>query len=236
MKLKIGDLFCGTGGFSHGFVKTGAFEVSFGIDIRRPSTETFAANHPKATPVCDDIRNVTPSGIADRLGTSELDVIIGGPPCQGFSSIRPFRSINENDHRNNLFEQFMLFVGFFRPRFVVLENVVGMVRHNNGQTLTAIRQAVEALGYSVDVAVLNAVNFGVPQKRERVIVLGSREKRKPPIPEMTHVFNGRSMAGKAVAVKSLPLFLARSFTSTDGTRCYLRPPRNRSGGRSCRIS
>jgi DNA (cytosine-5)-methyltransferase 1 len=206
MKHKIGDLFCGTGGFSHGFVQTGAFEVAFGIDIRRPSSETFAANHRDAIPICDDIRTITPSRIAERIGTSKLDIIIGGPPCQGFSSIRPFRSINENDHRNNLFEQFVLYVGFFRPRYVVLENVVGMVRHNNGRTLTAIRQALESLGYSVEVAVLNAVNFGLPQKRERVIVVGSRGKRKPPIPEITHAFNGRSMAGKGMAVKPLPLF------------------------------
>ena len=232
MKLKIGDIFCGTGGFSHGFAQTGLFEVSFGIDIRRPSTETFAANHPKAIPVCDDIRNVTPSRIADRIGTSKLDVIIGGPPCQGFSSIRPFRSINENDHRNNLFEQFVLFVGFFRPRFVVLENVVGMVRHNNGQTLTAIRQAVEALGYSVDVAVLNAVSFGVPQKRERVIVLGSRGKRKPPIPEITHLFNGRSMAGKGVAVKPPPLFSQDLSPALTGPDAIYDLPEIKAGGES----
>ena len=201
MKLRIGDLFCGTGGFSHGFAQTGSFEVAFGIDIRRPSTETFAANHPRAISFCDDIRNVTPSRIAERIGTSKLDVIIGGPPCQGFSSIRPYRSINENDHRNNLFEQFVLFVGFFQPRFVVLENVVGMVQHNDGQTLTAIRHAIESLGYSVDAAVLNAVNFGVPQKRERVIVVGSKGSLKPRMPEPTHVFNGRSMAGNGAVAK-----------------------------------
>lgn len=206
MKLRIGDLFCGTGGFSHGFVQTGLFQVAFGLDIRRPSTETFSANHPGAISICDDIRNVRPSEVADRLGCSKLDVIIGGPPCQGFSSIRPFRSINENDQRNNLFEQFVLFIGFFKPHFVVLENVVGMLQHDEGQTLNLIREAIGSLGYSVHVAVLNAVSFGVPQKRERVIVIGRKGKTIPVGPEPTHAFDGKSMAGNGVAVRSLPLF------------------------------
>ena len=206
MKLRIGDLFCGTGGFSHGFVQTGFFRVAFGLDIRRGSTETFSANHPGAIPICDDIRNVKPSEVADRIGHSKLDVIIGGPPCQGFSSIRPFRSINENDQRNNLFEQFVLFTGFFEPQFVVLENVVGMLRHDKGQTLKSIREAIGALGYAVHVAVLNAVNYGVPQRRERVIVIGRKGKTIPIGPEPTHAFNGRSMAGNGVAVRPLPLF------------------------------
>jgi DNA (cytosine-5)-methyltransferase 1 len=208
MKLRVGDLFCGTGGFSYGFGQTGQFEVVLGIDIRPASVETFKANHPDAIAICDDIRNVHISTVAEQLGrgTNSLDVLVGGPPCQGFSSIRPYRSINENDQRNSLFEQFVLYIAFFRPRFVVFENVVGLLRHKCGHTLNQIKVAVEALGYSVEFRVLNAVAYGVPQKRERVILLGIRGGKKvPSFPEPTHQFEGRSMA-KGGSLARLPLF------------------------------
>jgi DNA (cytosine-5)-methyltransferase 1 len=205
--LRIADLFCGTGGFSYGFSQTGNFDVVLGIDLRPSSAETFKANHPEAVAICDDIRKVPITDVAERLGrgSKSLDVIIAGPPCQGFSSIRPYRSINENDQRNSLFEQFILYIGFFRPRFVVFENVVGLLHHDRGKTLIEIKKAIEALGYSVDCHVLNAVAYGVPQKRERVIVLGKRGSSQLPLfPEPTHKYNGRSMASGCSA--ALPLF------------------------------
>jgi DNA (cytosine-5)-methyltransferase 1 len=208
MKLRVGDLFCGTGGFSYGFSQTGHFEVVLGLDIRQSSVETFKTNHSNAIVICDDIRNVHIAAVAEQLGkgAESLDVLIGGPPCQGFSSIRPYRSINENDQRNTLFEQFVLYIGFFRPRFVVFENVVGLLHHKQGQTLSSIKEAVEALGYAVDYRVLNAVAYGVPQKRERVILVGRRDSKAAPLfPEPTHESNGRSMA-KGSRIVPLPLF------------------------------
>lgn len=199
MPLKVADLFCGTGGFSHGFEQTGEFEVVLGLDIKAASAETFAANHPDAVTVRDDIRNVRVGAVAERLGVSRggIDVIVAGPPCQGFSSIRPYRSVNENDLRNNLFEQLTVFVDFFRPEFVVFENVVGLLHHKKGRTIEGIRLSFEALGYATRVQVLNAVHFGIPQKRERVILLARRNHRynQPPLlPDPTHSFYGRSMA------------------------------------------
>ena len=204
MMATVADLFCGTGGFSHGFSQTGEFRVVLGIDILGPSVETFAANHPDALAISDDIRDVRLKDLTRQLsrGRKSIDVLIGGPPCQGFSSIRPFRSINENDRRNTLFEQYTLFVGFFRPKFVVFENVVGLKNHKKGKTLKAVVKAIEELGYSTEVAVLNALSFGIPQKRERVIVLGRRGKTKPKMPQPSHDGNGRSMGG-ALAQKVL---------------------------------
>src|ERR1700674_135000 len=128
MTLKVADFFCGTGGFSNGFAQTGECEVVLGLDVKRASIDTFSANEPGAIAICEDIRNVKVRELAERLGKTRnaIDVMGGGPPCQGFSSIRPYRSINEDDRRNNLFEQFTLFVDFFKPRFVVFENVVGL--------------------------------------------------------------------------------------------------------------
>jgi len=208
MKLTVGDLFCGTGGFSYGFCQTGHFEVVLGVDIRPSSAETFAANHPGAITVRNDIRKVRIADVAERLGrgTQSLDVLIGGPPCQGFSSIRPFRSINENDERNTLFEQFVLYIKFFRPRFVVFENVVGLLHHNRGNTLSSIKKSIEAVGYAVDYSVLNGVAYGVPQRRERVILLGRKNGKAAPLfPKPTHESNGRSMA-RGKVLSALPLF------------------------------
>ncbi len=206
MSWKLADLFCGTGGFSHGFVQTGGFEIVLGIDVKPASIKTFAANHRRAIAVCEDIRRVRVRAVADRLGAGRgaVDVVVAGPPCQGFSSIRPYRSINEQDPRNNLFEQLLVFVEFFRPKFVVFENVVGLLHHKGGRTLKAIIESIEALGYGTDLRVLNAVHYGVPQKRERVILLG-RYGRKPRFPQPTHRYNGRSMAGP-LASATFPLF------------------------------
>lgn len=207
MTLKVADLFCGTGGFSHGFVKSGEFRVVLGIDIKKDAVKTFSANNPGALAIADDIRNLRVRDLAERLGGQRgaIDIIVGGPPCQGFSSIRPYRSINEDDRRNNLFEQYTVFVDFFRPKFVVFENVVGLLRHKKGATLQAIRVAIEAMGYSTDLAVLNAVHYGVPQRRERVILLGRKGRAQPSLPSPTHSFNGRGMGGDW-SMRTLPLF------------------------------
>jgi DNA (cytosine-5)-methyltransferase 1 len=207
MTLMVADLFCGTGGFSYGFTQTGQFEVVLGIDIKPASVDTFAANHHHALAICHDIRHVRVHDIAERLdiGPGDIDVVIAGPPCQGFSSIRPFRSINEDDRRNDLFEQLIFFVEFFRPHFVVFENVVGLYHHKNGHILSDIQESFEALGYSVAIDILKAVNFGVPQKRERVVLLARRGAIQPIFPKPTHRYNGRSMAGN-LSINSLPLF------------------------------
>lgn len=205
--LKVADLFCGTGGFSHGFTQTGQFEVILGIDVKPASIETFAANHQHALAICQDIRDIRVRELAEQLenGRDSIDVLIAGPPCQGFSSIRPYRSINEDDRRNNLFEQLVVFVEFFKPRFVVFENVVGLLHHKDGRVLREIKESFEALGYTVGIRVLNAVHFGVPQKRERVVLLARQGGIKPRFPEPTHQYSGRSMASR-VSTATLPLF------------------------------
>ena len=125
--LKLFDLFCGTGGFSKGFEKAGnaRYETMLGVDILPVSVETFRLNHPDALALAGDIRRLSCDELRQRLKLrrGELDLIIGGPPCQGFSSIRPFRSSSEDDPRNSLFEQFANFVNFFRPRALVIEKI-----------------------------------------------------------------------------------------------------------------
>lgn len=227
MKLRVADLFCGTGGFSKGFEQTGEFDVVLGVDVREASTRTFAANHPKALSICNDIHNVKVHGVADQLGLSpgQIDVIVAGPPCQGFSSIRPHRSINEDDPRNNLFEQLLVFVDFFKPRFVVFENVVGLLTHKQGSIFQTIVSSFEAEGYAVEFGVLNAVHYGVPQRRERVILVGRRGDVKPQLPAPTHRFNGRSMAKQHFVLPTPPLFSSdlRDAVTVEEAICDLPP-------------
>ena len=114
--LKLFDLFCGTGGFSKGFEKSAnaRYQTLLGVDILPVSVKTFSLNHPAALAITNDIRRLRCDDLQERLKLKpgELDLIIGGPPCQGFSSIRPFRSSGEDDSRNSLFEQFANFVNF----------------------------------------------------------------------------------------------------------------------------
>lgn len=198
--MKILDLFCGTGGFSKGFEKArGArYETVFGIDILPKSVETFQMNHKAALGVCGDIRKVRCEELSQKLKIKrgELDLVIGGPPCQGFSSIRPFRSSNEDDPRNSLFEQFAGFVNWFRPRALVMENVVGLATHQGGQTIQQIEECFGGLGYDCQWRILNTATFGVPQRRERLILIGVQKGGKIVFPEPTHRNDGSTIGHK----------------------------------------
>lgn len=187
-KLTVADLFRGTGGFSKGFENSGAFEVLFGIDKLRDSVETFRFNHPHALGLSGDIHEVRATWSRDtlKLERGELDVMIGGPPCQGFSSIRPFRSSDDDDPRNSLFEEFASYVNVFQPKYIVLENVVGLATHNSGSTIGNITDTFRSLGYEVDWKILNAAHFGIPQKRERLILIGARDGMAVLFPRPTH--------------------------------------------------
>lgn len=205
--MKIFDLFCGTGGFSKGFEKSrnAEYQTVFGIDLLPKSAETFRRNHPQALGLSEDIRKVRCEDLAARLSIrrGELGLIIGGPPCQGFSSIRPFRSATEDDPRNSLFEQFANFVNYFRPRALVLENVVGLATHKGGGVIAQIAECFTGLGYDCDWRILNAANFGVPQRRERLILIGVEKGGKIAFPEPTHHSDGTTIGHKDRAKMAL---------------------------------
>ncbi len=190
--IKIIDLFCGTGGFSHGFnTEEYLYELVYAIDYEPNAVETTKANHTTSRIEFDDIRKVDPKKIKEELNVKQLDLVIGGPPCQGFTSLRPHRSMNNNDERNNLFLNFIEFVHVFRPKMFILENVVGLITHEEGKTLSIILEKFSNLGYAIDWKILNAAHFGVPQKRERFVLMGSRDNGRIIFPEPTHYSNGR---------------------------------------------
>ena len=204
--MKVVDLFCGTGGFSKGFENTGAFSVVYGIDVLPVAVETFRLNHSRAVALEADIREVRLRSVERRTGLAhgEVDVIVGGPPCQGFSSIRPFRSATEDDPRNSLFEEFAAYVNYFRPPVFVMENVVGLATHNRGTTIEQIQECFDGLGYTSDWRIINAAHFGVPQKRERLVMIGAQHGARARFPSPTHAGEFRTIGVRERARRLVP--------------------------------
>jgi len=239
-KIGIIDLFCGTGGFAQGFLDADSrFCLKYAIDINPASCMTSRANHPEATVECGDIHAVDLSSLKEDRKIGNIDLIIGGPPCQGFSSLRPFRSNEEGDDRNNLYMQYARFVEFFNPRYFILENVVGLLTHDNGMTLEKVVGKFMSLGYRVDWRVFNAANFGVPQKRERFIMMGARENGQVSFPVPTHYYSGRTIGYSKkerhiVAKEDLPRAISvmdaigdlPPLRSGEYADAYIKPPSN----------
>lgn len=177
-KLTAIDLFAGAGGLSRGLQDAG-FRSLYSNEISARYAQTYKHNHRDTLVDSRDIRLVDTRDVRNKLGlqVGELDLIAGGPPCQGFSINAPKRS--SEDRRNHLFKDYLRFVAEFQPRVVLIENVPGMVSFEGGATLAAILESLSELGYAADVRILYAPNFGVPQTRWRTIILGSRDDTDP---------------------------------------------------------
>ncbi|MCM2292283.1 DNA cytosine methyltransferase [Allorhizobium sp. BGMRC 0089] len=172
------DLFAGAGGLSEGLREAG-FNSLYANEISPRYAQTYAANHPDTYVDSRDIRMVDARKVRTLLGLrrGELDLIAGGPPCQGFSINAPKRSTD--DSRNHLFREYLRFVTEFKPRVVMIENVPGMVSFEGGATLDAILESLKHLGYDADVRILYAPHYGIPQTRWRTIILGIRDGLNP---------------------------------------------------------
>lgn len=192
--IPVLDLFCGSGGFSHGFEQSGQYQVVYGLDLLPDRIQTFSKNHEYALAHCSDIRDISDKNLA-RICPAPPEIVIAGPPCQGFSSIRPFRTLTENDARNNLYEYCATVIARLKPRWFVIENVVGLMTNNKGKTLAAVLSLLESVGYTVTWKVLNSAFYGLPQRRERLIVVGNRSGSPFEWPSPTHYLDSRSMAG-----------------------------------------
>lgn len=202
--LTMIDLFAGAGGLSEGLSEAG-FHSLFASEIVETYANTYRLNHPASKVLTEDIRNVNAEKILEelKLKKGELDLIAGGPPCQGFSINAPVRSVS--DKRNHLFREFLRFVDVFAPRAILIENVPGLVSFEHGATLHAIMDALAELGYGTGVHILGAAYYGVPQMRWRTIIMGLRGRQLPPAafpepvyhapirPNFTATFDGRPL-------------------------------------------
>ena len=168
----IVELFCGCGGTSIGFEMAG-FKVALGCDILTPAITTFRHNHLNAATILGDIKKVTPELIQQAVGNQQIDVLIGGVPCQGFSLNN--RKRNETDERNFMYREFLRFVKMLAPKAIVLENVSGM-RSVGDFVQTIAADLSEVGGMSVKSELLYAPDYGVPQKRSRLFFIGVKGK------------------------------------------------------------
>ena len=163
------DLFCGCGGLSLGFEKAD-YHVLVGIDMWKDALITYQANHKSSQTICADLSTLSPSSVELSIGGNKVDVIIGGPPCQGFS-IAGKRLVD--DERNKLYQSFVRMVAHFKPKAFVLENVPNILSMAKGAIKDAIIADFEELGYKVVTKVLIASDYGVPQNRKRAIFVGT---------------------------------------------------------------
>ena len=173
------DLFSGAGGLSYGLEKAG-LKCLLGLDFLEPAIETFKQNHKDAIGMCADIQKIDTADIQKILKRKTVDLICGGPPCQGFSTIG---AGDANDSRNHLFLDFVRFVKDFNPKYILVENVTGLLAKKNEDTLKSIFKCFNDLGYELDIRVLSANHYGVPEARRRVIILGNNIKAENFYPE-----------------------------------------------------
>ncbi len=162
------DLFSGCGGLSSGLEMAG-HRCLLGVDANKEAIQSFAANHQEAAVYLGDIKKLSEKKLKELLRGQKVDMVVGGPPCQGFSTVG--KGVVE-DQRNLLFKEFIRIVKATNPKVILFENVTGLVAKKNQPVLNKIFQYFERLGYNMDARVLSAEEFGVPEKRRRTIIMG----------------------------------------------------------------
>lgn len=182
---KVLDLFAGAGGFSLGFEMAGNYNVIGAIESDKWAAETFKINHPKSKVIVKDIRSVSDNDLLRDF--KNVDVILGGPPCQGFSICNK-NAGDPKDPKNSLFMEFLRAVRVLNPKIVVMENVPNLLKAstNSGEkVIDIIQEELKKLGYHVEFNLLEAVKYGVPQIRKRLFVIGSKKKLNNYFPKPT---------------------------------------------------
>lgn len=229
-KIKIIDLFSGVGGLSYGFAHDDSFEIIAANEILPKMAKAYELNHPSVKMYCKDIKDF---GLFDlqkdfNINEGDIDLVIGGPPCQAYSTVGK-RLID--DPRGKLFQEYYRVLKEVKPKVFLFENVKGLLSMQKGELLKTIISLFESLEYKVQYKVLNSADYGVPQIRERVIILGTKQNIPFQYPEPTHfnseigenLFNQylRPYLTLSDAISDLPFIKAgeESFT-------YSSPPKN----------
>lgn len=176
------DVFSGCGGISYGLEQAG-MKCLLGIDHNKDAIESFKLNHKHAEAFCGDIRELTNNEMKLLVGLSSVDFVVGGPPCQGFSTVGKGKT---EDPRNFLFMEFVRVVKQFSPKAIVIENVTGLLAKKNKNVLTKIFSIFEKIGYQLDARVLSSDEYGVPERRRRTIIVGVKKGYNFSFPQPTH--------------------------------------------------
>ncbi len=188
MPLKVLDTFAGAGGFSLGFQLAGC-KIVGGIEIDKWASDTFRFNHRNAIVLNEDIAGLDDEKIRSVFKDNP-DIILGGPPCQGFSICTKNHG-DPKDPRNSLFEEFIRIGRIFSPSIMIMENVPNLVKaktNNKENVITIIEDELKDIGYNVYWDILEAIHYGVPQIRKRLFIIASKKELSRPFPTATHNF------------------------------------------------
>jgi len=244
------DLFCGCGGFTLGMQRAG-FDVLAAVDFNAEAVATLNVNlsdleHPGLIPVKyaleRDLTKFRPKELAALLGTGSVDVIVGGPPCQGFSTARQVDGANhgerlKDDPRRHLYREFLRYVEFFQPKVFVMENVLGIRSASGGEYFSRVQKEAREKGYRVHAQIEDCVTLGLPQKRRRQLFIGTRLdlpdyfrstlKPAPRAPERTSLWEAigdlpRVQAGGGEESTEYDLELRRRFQEKNDARYLLK--------------
>jgi len=224
-KLKVIDLFAGVGGLSYGFAHDEHFDIIAANEILPNMAKAYELNHPSVKVYCKDIKEF---GIADLqrdfgMKEGEVDLVVGGPPCQAFSTVGK-RLID--DPRGKLFQEYYRVLKELNPKVFLFENVKGLLSMQGGELFKTILSLFESLGYKVKYEVLNSADYGVPQIRERVIIVGTKLQSEFQYPKKTHttlddknIFNQELMPYLTLseAISDLPFIKSNEESFVYGT-------------------
>ncbi len=203
--LKVLDIFAGAGGFSLGFKLAGC-DIIGAIEQDKWASETFVYNHTMATVITDKIENITDDNLIETFNHQSPNIILGGLPCQGFSICNK-NAGDPNDHRNSLFFQFIRIIKLFKPEYLIIENVPNLLKaknHDNQLIIYLICQNLQELGYYVYYDILEATDYGIPQIRKRLFIIGSIHPLKQPFPQPTHYLDSEVLPIFKTMLKKCP--------------------------------
>lgn len=173
--FKILDLFCGAGGFSYGLEMIENYKTVLACDIDKNALKTFSENFPSSSVILGDMTDLQiKNKIIQRAKELEVNMIVGGPPCQGFSN--KGKKLGLKDPRNYLFLEYLKIVESLKPEIFIIENVKTLLTASNGYFINEIKSKINNLGYVINYKVLNSYDYGVPQNRERTIIVAHKSK------------------------------------------------------------
>jgi DNA (cytosine-5)-methyltransferase 1 len=226
----IFDLFAGAGGLSYGFFLTKRFHIVGANEILKDAGTAYKLNHTETKVFIKDICDLTREDIEKEIDGSieEIDIVMGGPPCQAYSTAGKRLM---SDPRAILFQEYIRILRELNPKIFIFENVKGLLSMQKGELFKKIIKEFESLGYKVYFKLLNSADFGVPQQRERVIVVGTKLKKRYSFPNPTHynpekktdLFSGnlKPYLTLGEAISDLP-----SLSNNDKKNQYATPPQN----------
>lgn len=245
--MRIVDLFSGAGGLTFGFyyklvndefIKNEDCEIVFANEWDKKAAEAFKINFPLINMINEDIKLLTKEKIKKNIANKDVDLIIGGPPCQSYSTI----GRRKYDDKAKMYEEYYRVLSIIKPKMFLFENVKGMLSMKNpegGKVIDDIREKFEGVNYYIDYDVLDAANYGVPQHRERVFIVGWRKDLN-----INWSFNNIEKSSKQISIKQaindLPSVSAgnnvKSYKGRQPTNSYQKLMRSHKGKLSCHFS